>query len=115
MVCAPVDAPRDVARIAAWRARAGHSGRIVHLGMGTGQSHCKGHGETADSVWTGVPGLTSLTALFDMLRAQSDLRHVQVVRARRACAEKAVLRSLGANATQPHGWEDLAAFATISP
>ena len=115
VVCAPVDAPRDVARIAAWRARAGHSGRIVHLGMGTGQSHCKGHGETADSVWTGVPGLTSLTALFDMLRAQSDLRHVQVVRARRACAEKAVLRSLGANATQPHGWEDLAAFATISP
>jgi len=26
-----------------------------------------------------------------------------------------VLRSLGANATQPHGWEDLAAFATLSP
>jgi len=40
---------------------------------------------------------------------------VQVSRARRACAEKAVLRSLGPSATQAHGWEDLAAFATISP
>ena len=26
----------------------------------------------------------------------------------------AVLRSLGPSATQAHGWEDLAAFATIS-
>ena len=104
VICVPADATRDAARIAAWRARRGHGGRIVHLGLGASESQ-----------WAGVPGLTSLTALFDMLRAQSDLRRVQVVRARRACAEKAVLRSLGSNATQPHGWEDLAAFATIGP
>ena len=65
--------------------------------------------------WAQVSGLTSLAALFDMLRTQSDQRGLQVARARRACAEKAVLRSLGPNATEAHGWEDLAAFATISP
>ena len=105
VLCIPADAEADAARIAAWSARTGHRGRIVHLGLG-GDSGAH---------WEGVPGLTSLTALFDMLRAQSDQRQQQVMRARRACAEKAVLRSLGASATQAHGWEDLAAFATISP
>jgi molybdopterin/thiamine biosynthesis adenylyltransferase len=105
VLCIPADERRDVARIAAWKARQPHAGRIVHLGLG----------ETGDVSWADVPGLTSLTTLFDMLRAQSDLRCVQVTRARRACAEKGVLRSLGASATQPHGWEDLAAFAAISP
>lgn len=112
VVCVPADATRDAARIAAWRARAGHKGRIVHLGLGTSGTD---NVDASEAQWAGVPGLTSLTALFDMLRAQSDLRRVQVLRARRACAEKAVLRSLGSNATQPHGWEDLAAFATICP
>jgi hypothetical protein len=105
VLCVPADTARDAERIAAWRARGPHGGRIVHLGLGESEA---GH-------WDGVPGLTSLGALFDMLRAQSDLRGVQVTRARRACAEKAVLRSLGPSATQAHGWEDLAAFATISP
>jgi Glutamyl-tRNAGlu reductase, N-terminal domain len=105
VLCVPADTARDARRIAAWRARPGHGGRIVHLGLG----------EAKDASWVDVPGLTSLTALFDMLRAQSDQRSVQVTRARRACAEKAVLRSLGPSATQAHGWEDLAAFATISP
>jgi len=107
VVCVPADAQRDPRRIAAWSARRGHGGRIVHLGLD--------RDDAQSAAWAGVPGLTSLTALFDMLRAQSDQRRVQVARARRACAEKAVLRSLGPNATQPHGWEDLAAFATISP
>ena len=105
VLCVPADPARDAARIAAWKARPGHNGRIVHLGLG----------EAGDASWAEVPGLTSLNALFDMLKAQSDLRSVQVSRARRACAEKAVLRSLGPSATQAHGWEDLAAFATISP
>jgi len=112
VLCVPADAERDAARIAAWRSRAGHSGRIVHLGLGTSGTD---KDSSSEALWASVPGLTSLTALFDMLRAQSDQRRVQVVRARRACAEKAVLRSLGSNATQPHGWEDLAAFATIGP
>lgn len=105
VLCVPADEARDAERIATWKARQPHGGRVVHLGLG----------EVGDAHWAGVPGLTSLAALFDMLRAQSDQRGVQVTRARRACAEKAVLRSLGASATQAHGWEDLAAFATISP
>ena len=64
IVCVPADPARDAARIAAWRARAGHGGRIVHLGLG----------ESRESRWAGVAGLTSLTALYDMLRAQSELR-----------------------------------------
>ncbi len=105
VMCVPPDHARDAARIAAWQARAGHQGRIVHLGLG----------DSGDAGWAEVSGLTSLASLFDMLKAQSDLRSVQVTRARRACAEKAVLRSLGPSPTQAHGWEDLAAFATISP
>jgi glutamyl-tRNA reductase len=105
IVCVPADDSRDAARIAAWSARSRHGGRVVHLGLGESSHHA----------WSGVAGLTSLAALFDMLRTQSDQRGVQVARARRACAEKAVLRSLGPSATQAHGWEDLAAFATISP
>ena len=105
VLCVPVDGQRDAQRIATWRARNGHAGRIVHLGLGDG----------ADATWQDVPGLTSLVSLFDMLRTQTEQRNAQVVRARRACAEKAVLRSLGNSATQPHGWEDLAAFATIAP
>jgi len=106
ILCVPADEARDAARIAAWMARAPQRGRIVHLGLNESGQH---------EQWAQAPGLTSLATLFDMLRAQSDQRGVQVARARRACAEKAVLRALGPNATQAHGWEDLAAFATISP
>ncbi len=105
ILCVPADPERDAARIAAWRARAGHGGRIVHLGLG----------ESHESRWAGVAGLTSLTALYDMLRAQSELRGAQLARARHSCDEKATLRASGARARPPHDWEDLAAFATISP
>ena len=105
VVCVPADAARDAARIAAWRSRSRESGRIVHLGLA----------QSSDAAWADVPGLTNLADLFEMLRAQSDQRGMQLARARRSCAEKAVLRSLGPNATQAHGWEDLAAFATIGP
>jgi glutamyl-tRNA reductase len=105
IVCVPADEERDAARIAAWQARSPRRGRVVHLGLG----------ESNHEEWARVSGLTSLASLFDMLKSQSDQRSLQVARARRACAEKAVLRSLGPNATQAHGWEDLAAFATISP
>jgi len=105
IVCVPADAERDAARIAVWRARAGHGGRIVHLGLG--ESHAAG--------WDGVPGLTSLVALYDMLRAQSEQRGAQLARARRSCEEKAALRTIGPRDAHSRGWEDHAAFATISP
>ena len=105
ILCVPADPERDAARIAAWRARAGHGGRIVHLGLG----------ESHESRWAGVAGLTSLTALYDMLRSQSEQRGAQLARARHSCDEKAALRTTGARARASRGWEDLAAFATISP
>jgi hypothetical protein len=55
----------------------------------------------------------SLGALFEMLQAQSQQRRRQFERARRACQEKALLRSLGANSSHPHSWEDLAAFDSL--
>lgn len=104
VICVPADEARDAERIAVWQSRQPHTGRIVHLGV------C----DAGAVSWADVPGLTCLKALFDMLHTQSELRGVQIARARRACAEKAVLRSLGRSATQAHGWEDLAAFAAIS-
>jgi hypothetical protein len=122
IVCVPVDAARDAQRIArraaGAAARGGREGRIVHLGLGEqglGEQGPDGRHTAGNAAWSDVPGLTSLVALFDMLRAQDEQRRTQVLRARRACAEKAVLRSLGNSATQPHGWEDLAAFATLAP
>jgi glutamyl-tRNA reductase len=102
ILCVPADDYLDALRIAAWGERAGAAaggGRVVHLGLGT-----------QASAWTALPELVSLGALFDMLQAQSELRRRQFERARRACLEKALLRSLGANSSHPHSWEDLTAF-----
>jgi hypothetical protein len=103
IVCVPADATLDSARVAAWRARTDGAGRVIHLGLG------------ADGVmpWAQLSQLVSLGAMFEMLQAQSDLRRRQLERARRACHEKALLRSLGANASHPHSWEDLAAFHSL--
>ena len=73
---------------------------MIHLGLGA----------EGAAPWNALPELVSLGALFDMLQAQSELRRRQFERARRACVEKALLRSLGANSSHPHSWEDLAAF-----
>jgi hypothetical protein len=101
ILCIPADAERDAQRIAAWHSRGEPRGRIVHLGLGQAGSQ---------SAWQHLPELVSLGALFDMLHTQTEQRRRQVERARRACTEKALLRALGASATQPHSWEDLAAF-----
>jgi hypothetical protein len=104
VLCIPADEARDAGRIAAWRANPQQGGRIVHLGLG----------QASAAHWAGVPGVTNLAMLFDMLRAQSDQRSAQLARARHACAEKAALRSPAFVSTPSHGWDDLAAFATIS-
>ena len=104
VVCIPVDAARDAERIAAWNARAERGGRLIHLGL----SEAGGH-----DVWGGVDGLVDLGTLFDLLRSQTEQRRRAVERARRGCAEKSLLRSLGSS-TSAHGWEDLAAFATLA-
>lgn len=103
VICIPGDARRDAERVAAWRARAQQGGRIIHLGLGADGA----------APWNDLPELVSLGAMFEMLQAHSDLRRRQLERARRACVEKALLRSLGAHASHPHSWEDLAAFNHI--
>jgi glutamyl-tRNA reductase len=103
VVCVPADAPRDIARVAAWRERIERAGRVIHLGLGSDGA----------APWTELPQLVSLGALFEMLQAQSQQRRRQFERARRACQEKALLRSLGANSSHPHSWEDLAAFDSL--
>lgn len=100
VVCVPSETARDHARVAAWRDRDHAGGRVIHLGLGADGA----------APWNDLPELVSLGALFEMLQAQSDLRRHQLELARRACLEKALLRSLGANASYPHSWEDLAAF-----
>ncbi len=100
VVCVPADAARDARRITAWREGAGQPrGQIIHLGL------------TVESAqWGEVPEMVSLGVLFDMLRSQSEVRRRAFERARRACMERALLRSLGASASHPHSWEDLAVF-----
>jgi len=100
VVCVPPAAESDRLRIAAWRARTHGGGRIIHLGAGA----------EGAAPWRDVPQFVSLGALFDMLQAHSEVRRRQIERARAACREKALLRGLGANASHPHSWEDLAAF-----
>lgn len=104
VLCIPADESRDAGRIAAWQSNPRQGGRIVHLGLSQANS----------ARWADVAGVTDLAMLFDMLRAQSDRRSAQLARARRACAEKASLHSPVSASAEPHGWEDLAAFATIS-
>jgi hypothetical protein len=103
ILCVPADDSRDGARVQAWSQRSDRGGRVVHLGLGV----------QGASPWNALPELVSLGVLFDMLQAQSELRRRQIERARRACLEKALLRSLGANSSHPHSWEDLAAFHAI--
>lgn len=102
VVCVPLDAERDALRVAAWQsgaaARAG--GQVIHLGTQ----------EVAETQWHQVSHLTSLGVLFGMLREHNEQRRRQIERARRACVEKALLRSLGSSVTLAHGWEDLLAF-----
>jgi len=103
VICVPPDAQADRARADAWRERHDGGGRIIHLGAGADGA----------APWNSVPEFVSLGALFDMLQAHSELRRRQLERSRRACLEKALLRSLGANGSHPHSWEDLAAFNAV--
>jgi glutamyl-tRNA reductase len=103
IICIPADERLDGARVAAWHERSDRAGRVVHLGLGVDGA----------APWNALPELVSLGALFEMLQTQSELRRRQIERARRVCLEKALLRSLGANSSHPHSWEDLAAFHSL--
>ena len=103
VICVPPDPLRDQARVDAWRERTYQGGRIIHLGAGA----------QGAAPWNRLPDFVSLGALFEMLQTQSELRRRQLERSGRACGEKALLRSLGSNTSQPQSWEDLAAFNAV--
>jgi len=104
VVCVPADAQRDAARAAAWATPRANRGQLVHLGVD----------DTADlSNWSAAGKLLNLTAVYELLQAQNELRQAQVRRAERACRERSLLRSLGRSDSEPHGWEDLVAIDSL--
>ena len=62
VICVPPDPRADRARVAAWRARPGSGGRIVHLGAGAEGS----------APWKDLPEFVSLGTLFEMLQSHSE-------------------------------------------
>lgn len=102
VVCMPFDALRDAQRVQWWQTAA-HPGSVIHLG-----------GFLKDAgVWTGLPNesFIALDPLFEKMRRFDESRNRAALAARKACADKAKLRSLGG--MMAHGWEDLAAFSEV--
>lgn len=99
VLCVPRDSERDPARIAALSCS---RARVVHLGLR----------EAEASEWKKLERFHSLDGIFRLDRSVTQVRSLQVDRARAACREKARLRALGGGSSSiAHGWEDLAAFA----
>jgi hypothetical protein len=104
VVCVPADNSRDAARAAAWATPRDNRGQLVHLGVDG----------TADlRAWQAAGPFLHLSAVYELLRAQNELRQAQVRRAERACRERSLLRSLGRSDSEPHGWEDLVAIDSL--
>src|SRR6185437_4414612 len=100
IVCVPLDAKRDPARIEVLKNVQAH---IVHLGMRAGEK----------TPWSSLSEIHSLDEIFQIEKSIHAIRSVQVEKARSACREKATLRILsGGSASIVHGWEDLAAFGS---
>ncbi|MBK9251506.1 MAG: hypothetical protein IPM70_06220 [Proteobacteria bacterium] len=105
VICIPADAGRDTERVRAWRNRARHEGRILHLGIDS----------AAGTAWQQVSDLSTLKDLFGLRDTHAAQREQLLARARKACADKAQLARLddtdGSRAgSSNHGWEDLAVF-----
>lgn len=75
--------------------------KVLHLG-GT---------KEALQAWTVLPNLITLTDIFDLSKEKGTIRELAVARAKRACRERALLRSMGGSLSLAHGWEDLAQFS----
>jgi glutamyl-tRNA reductase len=74
--------------------------RILHLG-GT---------VDALSSWSHLENLITLSDLFELSKQKGTIRDLSVERAKKACKERALLRSMGGSLSLAHGWEDLAQF-----
>lgn len=101
VVCIPFESGSDRERVARWT-RDGADRPVIHLGDLSGGG---------SGIWKSLPSFRSLDDLFELQRAQGEIRTVQTQRAFKACEERAKLRALGNSVSIPHGWEDLAVFA----
>jgi glutamyl-tRNA reductase len=106
IVCVPVVAAADQALVGLWKAGnelAGENRILLHLGAPKSQS----------GPWRALEGAYYLDDLFELQKAQGEVRSIQVAQAFRACEERAKLRALGTSVSIHHGWEDLAVFASV--
>ncbi|MFL5815777.1 MAG: hypothetical protein ACJ763_19570 [Bdellovibrionia bacterium] len=104
VICVPVDEAMDPARLEIWREgnqAAGKARTLLHLGAQKNQS----------GPWQTLEGASYLDDIFELQKAQGEVRSLQIGLALRACDERAKLRALGNSVSIHHGWEDLAVFA----
>jgi hypothetical protein len=109
IICIPADAERDAVRVSCWLQRSAHEGRILHLGIDS----------AAGTPWSRIGKVATLRDLFGLRDLQATQREAMLLRARKACADKAQLARLddadGSRAgSSNHGWEDLAVFQAFS-
>lgn len=98
LVCRPMQRQQDQALLNLPGLR-----QLVHLGAG--------QDELDRVVSPATVNVSSLDDIFTWQTAWDQLRQAKMLRAQRACCERAKLRCLGSSVTLPHGWEDLAVFA----
>jgi hypothetical protein len=104
VICVPVEETLDPARLEIWREgnqAAGKARTLLHLGAQKSQS----------GPWEALEGASYLDDIFELQKAQGEVRSLQIGLALRACDERAKLRALGNSVSIHHGWEDLAVFA----
>lgn len=104
VICVPVEEALDPARVELWEKGNGAAKRnrtLLHLGAQKAQS----------GPWQSLSGASYLDDIFELQKAQGEVRSLQIGLALRACDERAKLRALGNSVSIHHGWEDLAVFA----
>jgi hypothetical protein len=104
VICVPVDEMGDEMRAGLWHAgnSLAHDTRtVLHLGAQKAES----------GPWQSLENAFFLDDIFELQKAQGEVRTLQIGHALRACEERAKLRALGNSVSIHHGWEDLAVFA----
>jgi len=104
ILCVPIDSAHDPARVEQWRIGnelSGHIRTVLHLGAQKVES----------GPWQSLEDSYFLDDIFELQKAQGEVRSLQIGLALRACDERAKLRALGNSVSIHHGWEDLAVFA----
>ena len=103
LICIPSgETEAGLARDRKWIHVRRHVGGVIHLGVMREQA----------GDWQGVAQFRCLDDLFELQKSLGDFRSIQIQQAKKACIERAKLRALGPSISLPHGWEDLAIFAT---